>query len=165
MANQEYPILNGVAPSWADISVRISPNGGQLVEMVDIAAINTSRAVEVGLQRGASGGRVLNRTTGQGSQEASITLYQSGAKQLYRALMQLAPVRGNQRVISLVQFQIHQQWTPLGSAEIYERIIKGCRVIGDTLNAAEGTDAQQIEVPLSVLEIADIIDGQEVVLL
>jgi len=165
MANQEYPILNGVAPSWADISVRISPNGGQLIEMVDIAAINTSRAVEVGLQRGASGGRVLNRTTGQGSQEASITLYQSGAKQLYRALMQLAPVRGNQRVISLVQFQIHQQWTPLGSAEIYERIIKGCRVIGDTLNAAEGTDAQQIEVPLSVLEIADIIDGQEVVLL
>ena len=165
MANQEYPILNGVAPSWADISVRISPNGGQLIEMVDIAAINTSRAVEVGLQRGASGGRVLNRTTGQGTQEASITLYQSGAKQLYRALMQLAPVRGNQRVISLVQFQIHQQWTPLGSAEIYERIIKGCRVIGDTLNAAEGTDAQQIEVPLSVLEIADIIDGQEVVLL
>ena len=68
-------------------------------------------------------------------------------------------------MISLVQFQIQVQHTPPGSDEIYEFRLKGCRIAGRTLNSAEGSDAEQVEVPLSIIELVDIIDGQEIVLI
>jgi hypothetical protein len=42
--------------------------------------------------------------------------------------------------------------------------LKGCRLLGRTFNATEGSDAQQIEVPLSVIEIVDVVDGRDVVM-
>jgi hypothetical protein len=165
MPNNEFPILDGIAPSWADIIVRATPKGGPLIEMKDIAAINTGTSLEVGEQEGASGGRVIKRTSGRGKQEASITFYRSGFQRFLRALMALAPSRGNQRLISLVHFGIQIQHTPPGDVEIYEYRIKGCRYMGRTMNAAEGVDAQQVECPISVLEIADMIDGEEVVMI
>lgn len=163
--NNEYPVLDGMAPSFADISVKAKPNGAPLIEMVDIAAINTSSTLEIGEQRGASGGRVLRRTTGSKTDEASWTLYRSGAQKLLRSLMAIAPRRGNQALVSLVHFDIIVQHTPPGDVEIYEYRLKGCRVSGRTLNSAEGTDAEQVEIPLSIGELVDIIDGVEVVLL
>lgn len=161
MANQQFPVLNGVAPSWADIIVKCELFDGPLLDVVDIAAINTSTAVEVGAQRGASGGRVLKRTTGQVDYEASLTLYRDGYQKLIRNLAAAAPSRGNQKLMSLVHFNIQVQHTPPGSAEVFEYLVKGCRITGRTLNGAEGTDADQVEVPLSVIEIVDIIDGVE----
>ena len=161
--NTDYPILNGVAPSWADIVVKLTPEGGSVLDIKDIKAINTGRSLEVGEQRGA-GGRVMRRTIGQPSQEASMTLYRSGLQKLLRALLPLAPRRANQAMISLVHFDIQIQHSVPHDDEIYERIVRGARVTGDTLNAAEGSDAQEAEVPLSVIEIVDIIDGVEVVL-
>ncbi len=167
--NNEYPTVNGVATSWADIVVTGTPEGGPQIDIKDIAAISTSRTVEVGEQRGASGGRVTRRTTGQVSYEGSITFYRSGYQKFLRSMVAAAKaqglVRGNQIAISPVVFGLQIQHTPLGSDEIYDRRAKGCRVLGDTLDAAEGTDADQIEVPLSIIEIADILDGEEVVLL
>jgi hypothetical protein len=163
--NNEYPVLDGVAPSWADIQINITPSGGALIEMKDIAAITRGSTVEVGEQRGASGGRVLKRTTGSVSYEASLTLYRSGYQKLLRGLKDSAPVRGNQKIISLVHFQVQVQHTPEGEDEIFEYRIKGCRVMGATVNDAEGTDAEQVEVPLSPIEIVDMIDGEEVVML
>jgi hypothetical protein len=161
----DFPVLDGIAPSWADIIVRATPAGGALIEMKDISAINTGRSVEVGEQKGASGGRVIKRTTGEAKYEGSLTLYRSGYQKLLRGLMELAPSRGNQRIISLVHFGIQVQHTPPGDVEIYEYRLKGCRLIGGTVNSAEGTDADTVEVPLSVLEIVDMIDGVEVVML
>ena len=163
--NNEYPSLDGVAPSWADIVIKATPIGGNLIDLIDIAAINTNTTVEVGEQRGATGGRVRKRTTGSVSYEASMTLYRTGYQTLLRNLQALAPVRGNQRLVSLVHFQIQVQHTPPGDEEIYEYVLKGCRWMGRALNGAEGTDADQVEVPLSVIEIADIVDGVEVVAL
>lgn len=161
--NNEYPVLDGIAPSWADIIVKATPKGAALIDIKDIAAINTGTTVEVGEQRGASGGRVIKRTTGSVSYEASITLYRSGYQKLVRGLMAIAPTRGNQKVISLAHFGIQVQHTPPGDIEIYEYRLKGCRILGRSLNGAEGTDADQVEVPLSVIEIVDMIDGVEVV--
>jgi hypothetical protein len=163
--NNEYPIVDGVAVSWADIAVTITPIGGALAKTVDISAIHTGRSVEVGYQRGATGGRKKKRTTGQSDEEASITFYRDGFQAFYRALAKIAPARGNQLVVGLVVFGVQMQWTPLGSVEIFERRVKGARIIGDTIDGAEGSDADTVEVPLSVMEIVDIIDGKEVVLL
>lgn len=172
------PLINGFAPSWCDIAVRIS-GGGPLIELGDIAAIDYNGSVEVGEQR--EGGRVTNRTRGSSSYEASMTLYASGYQKLLAGLITAAPVRGSQSLLSLAVFTINIQFTPptgggvvgqalgaaagaLGVGGIFETRLKGCRVLGRNVSAAEGNDAQKIEVPLSVIEIADVINGREVVL-
>lgn len=165
MVNQAYPSLNDVEPSWADIGVSATIDGGSLLDMVDIKGIKWGRKVEVGEKRGASGGRVMARTTGQGSQEASMTLYRSGMRKLVKGLIAKAPTRGNQAIISLVSFDIVVQHTPPGESEIYEVHIKGCRYLGDDDDMKEGTDPDTLEVTLNPIEIANIVNGVEVVLL
>jgi hypothetical protein len=163
--NQDYPVLDGIEPSWADVKIEAEIFDGPLIDMKDIQSINTSRSLDIGVSRGASGGRKKRRTTGQGDEEASWTLYRTGFQNLLRNLMSVAPVRGNQRLVSLVHFNISYSYSPPGSTEIFERKILGCRISGDTMNDAEGSDPQTVEVPLSVASIVDVIDGKEVVLI
>ncbi len=163
--NNDYPVLDGIAPSWADVTIKCSLYNGPLIETKDVAAFSRGSTVEVGEQRGTSGGRVMKVTTGSVSHEASITLYRSGLQTLARAFASIAPVRGNQRLISLVRFDIQIQHTPPNDVEIYEFRAKGCRLMGVSMSLAEGTDADQVEIPLKPIEIVDVIDGQEIVLL
>ncbi len=164
-ANNDYPVLDGIAPSWADVIVRCSPVGAPLIEMKDIKAINTSRDVELGEQR--AGGRVKKRTSGSGKADASMTLYKEGHQKLERALANVpgCPVRGNEYLIRFVHFGIQIQYTPPGSTEIYEKRLKGVCVIGDSENGAEGTDANTVEVKLSVVTNCNVVDGKEIVLI
>lgn len=164
MANQASPAINDFAPSWADIAVTFTVSGGQALETGDIAGVSYSSSVEVGEMRGASGGRVMARTRGDVSYEASLTLYRSGYRKLQKALMEQAPTRGNQSLISLAPFDVLIQHTPPGETEIYTTKIKGCRVLGHSDDMAEGTDPDQVEVTLSPIEIVQIIDGVEVAL-
>lgn len=165
MPSSAYPALNDFAPSWADISVTMTVSGGEALETADIAAAKWSSSVEVGEQRGTSGGRVMARTVGDVSYEASITLYRSGWRKLQKALVAQAPSRGNQKLISLAPFDVMIQHTPIGESEIYVTKIKGCRVLGASDDMQEGTDPDKIEVTLSPIEIVQIIDGEEVALI
>jgi hypothetical protein len=164
VTNNQYPVLDGIAPSWSDIKCTLAASGLPLLEMWDLKAVNTGRTVEVGSQ--LSGGRVKKRTTGALTQEASITVYRDQFSKFCAALAKAAPkVRGDYYAISLVHFGFVIQHTPPGSSEIFERRLTGCRVLTDALNGAEGTDADSVEVGLSVMEIVDIIDGKKIVLL
>jgi hypothetical protein len=160
-----FPSLNDIEPSWADIGVTFSIGGGPVIQMADIAAIKWGRKVEVGYKRGASGGRIMARTTGQGSQEATATLYRSGYRNLIKGLVTQAPTRGNQAMISLVSFDISIQHTPPGEDEIYHNVIKGCRLLEDADDMKEGVDPDKVEITLNPMEIVNLIDGQEIVLL
>jgi len=161
----EYPTLNGFAPSWADISTSFSVSGGPILEMADYAGIKWKRSVEVGEQRGASGGIVLNTTVGSASQEASATLYRSGHRKLIRSLASVAPSRGNQKRISLVGFTIVILHTPPGESDIYTVEIRGCRLIGDDAQMQEGPDADKLEISLNPKQVVNIENGVEIVLL
>ncbi len=163
--NQLYPALNDIEPSWADIVVTTTVYDGALLENIDIAGITWGRTVEVGERRGGSGGRVMARTTGSVSYEASMTLYRSGYRRMLKALAAVAPTRGNQKLISLVGFDVMIQHSPPGEVEIYQTKIKGCRFLGDSNDNAEGTDADKIELTLSPLEIVQIINGEEIALI
>lgn len=166
MPNQRFTILDGIAPSFADIRVIATPSNAPLIEMEDIKSINTGMSMEIGEQRGASGGRVIYTTTGNVKNEASMTLYATGFNKFLRGLRPLAPLRGGkQRLISLVHFGLQVIWTPPGMTEIFEFRVKGCRYTGRAFNAAEGPDAQTIDVTLNPKEIADMIDGEECVLI
>lgn len=165
MVNQAFPLLNGYAPSWADIQVTSTLYNGPLVAISDISALKWDDKVEVGSQKGVSGGRVTRRTVGEASREASITFYRNGWRNFVKQLMTLAPDRANQKAISLVAFDVLVQHTPPDDEEIYQVKIKGCRVLGRAGDYKEGTDPDTVEVPLSVAEIVEIIDGVEVVLI
>lgn len=161
----DFPFVNDMECSWADIGISFTVFGGPVIEEPDVSAVKWDRAVEVGVKRGASGGRVRSRTRGSGSQNASMTMYRGGLLRLIRGLMQKAPLRGNQRIIGVVQFDILVQHTPLLSTEIFKTKIKGCRYLGDSDDMSEGNEADTVEVTLNPIEVAQIIDGQEVVLI
>ena len=150
---QEYPSLNEIEPSWADIQIAITPYDGAELNMNEIAGINWSRSVEVGERRGTSGGRVMARTTGAVSYE------------LLQALMANAPERGDQLRVGLVGFDIIIQHTPPNSDSVYTTKIKGCRLLGDSSDQSEGTDAQQLEITLNPLEIVELVDDREIALI
>lgn len=166
MSTNDFPVFDGICPSYADIGVTTSLSGSPLIDMADIKSISTGSSLEVGELIGASGGRVMKRTTGTGKYTAGMVLYRSGYQKFLRALAAVAPVRaGRQKRVALVHFQIKVAFTPPGDVEIYETIIRGCRFAGRDLNSAEGNDADTVDVKLNPLEIVDIIDGEEVVLL
>ena len=162
---QSFPSINDFAVSWADIAITFTVPGGLTLTGDDVASIKWSRKVDVGEQRGASGGRVMARTLGSGTQEASANFYRPGLSKLEDALAAVAPSRGNQKIISAVGFDILIQHTPLGSSLIYTTKIKGCRYLGDSDDNKEGNDADQIEVTLNPIEIVRIKNGVEIVLL
>lgn len=165
--NQDFPTLNGEAQSWANISASLTVQGGTLLETSDFSDITWTRTVEVGEQRGASGGRVMRRTVGQVSYESSITLYASGYERLVAALMESAPSRGNQKLISLVAFDLQIFHTMILDAEeaVREVKIKGCRLLSDSFSGAEGVDADKVEVGISTIEIVKVVNGQEVAMI
>lgn len=165
MINNEFPVFDGIAPSWADLQIKVKGKSTALLDMRDVKEIKTGSTLEFGEQRGVSGGRVIKRTSGSLKNEASWVLYHSGWVKLVRNLKALAPLRGNQRVLRYVHFDLQYLWTPPGDVDIYETRIKGCFVSGRTLNGAEGVEATTIEVPLSPLVVADVIDGEEIVIL
>lgn len=165
MVNQAYPSLNDIEPSWADIKATFTVFDGDVLEMVDFASIKFGDKVEVGDRRGASGGRRMARTTGSRSEEASASLYRSGHRRLVKSLASKAPTRGNQKLISLVGFDILIQHTPPGEVEIYTVKIKGCRLLGRDFDFKEGNDADQVAIALNPIEIVEIIDGSEIVLI
>jgi hypothetical protein len=168
--NNNYSVLDGIAPSWADITCKIQATGAPLFTADQISAMSGARKVEIGNQQGASGGRVMKRTTGAVTHEASITFYRDGYDLFLEMLAQVAATlpglqRGNELLVSLVHFDVQILHTPPLSSKIYERRWYGARMIGDTLAHKEGTEADTIEVPISVAKIADMSKGKEIVLL
>lgn len=149
MGQQEFPTINEVEPSWADLAINIPLYSGPTVQTKDIAAIKYNDKVDVGVKRGTNGGRKTGRTTGQLDNDASITFYLNGWKILRTALA------SKDKRISLVGFDIMVQFTPPGSPDIISHKIVGCRVVGRTFDLAEGPDPQKIEIPLNIMNIEE----------
>lgn len=163
--NEDFPVFDGITPAWADVQITAKPGTGSLIDMKEVKEISTGTAVSFGEQQGTSGGRVMKRTTGTAKNTASITLYRSGFQKLQRALIPFAKKRGNQVLLATAHFNITYQLTPFNDPEIYETRLSGCKFAGRDINGAEGDDPALAVVPLSVSQIADIVDGQELVML
>jgi hypothetical protein len=165
--NNEFPILDGIAPSFGDLSCVIRGTSIAALKMNDINAISTNSTRERGEQRNA-GGVVVRRTVGQSSRESSLTLYRHGVQNLWRNLIvgaqALGLVQGNQALIALVPFTIDYKHSPPGSDEIFQRILRGCMVDGAAMNSAVGTDAQTVEIPINTIQIVDVVDGVEAII-
>lgn len=146
---QDYPSLQDIEPSWADITISFPIYGGNTVVTKDIAAIKWSDKVDVGVTRGTNGGRKTKRTTGLYDCESTVTFYRAG----WRAVRDVL-VAKNKR-ISLVGFDILIQHTPPGESRIYNVKIAGCRVLGRAADMSESADADKVEVPVNPMIIEE----------
>ncbi len=158
MPNQAFPSVNSQECSWADIAVTFNIPSGDTVPLVDLEGIKFSRKVEVGESRGTSGGRVMKRTAGSETVEASASMSRSGVVQLVEALevaaMAAGQIRGNEVIISGVSFDILVQHTPLGDSRIYTAKLSGCRFLGDSYDHKQGNEAEMVELTLNPIKIA-----------
>lgn len=164
--SQEYPILNDVAPSWADVSVTFNFLAGETFKNIEFSEIKWTSKVDKGEQRGASGGRVMKRTTGAKTDEGSCVWYKAGLWRLLSVVVPYAPVRGNQRLISQVPFNVIILHTSPGSDTIIHEEMRGCTINSFESSMSEGTDAEKVPMDLKPIETAWVLaDGTEVVLL
>jgi hypothetical protein len=166
----EFPLINGKTPSFSDISIVGMAGMGLFFDVGEVAGVTSNGALEIGRQR--AGGKTVKRTTGQTSEEASLSFYQSGWVNFLRRLQALAPRNGKGQVqIALVEFDLDVIWMPavmlsaIPDTNLYHRRIKGCKIMGRELSSQEGADPNKIEVPLDPLEVCDVVDGQEFVLI
>lgn len=162
MAQEEYPTLQGDAPSWADIETDHIIYDGEIVSTKDYQAINWERTVEVGELRGASGGRVRRRTRGQVSYTLSVTYYKDGARRMRDALAATALAKGyvdaqGRPQISRVPFSLLSKHSVDGDARIHTMLAQGLRWLGESGTSTEGVDAETVEVTFSPMEIE--VDG------
>lgn len=139
--------INGAVPSWADLSFDFTLYEGKNVRISDISALNFAENIEVGEKRGA-GGRLRGTTRGQGTPEASATLYQEGWDQLEDALAEVDPDN-----MSLVYLTVRLLWTPPGSSRIDRVEIVGSRITGLSSSNAEGVDPSQREITFKPIRI------------
>lgn len=172
MPTQSFPNINGDACSWADIKVSIDVPDVAEVGLVDLEGLKWMDKVDVGEQRGASGGVVMATTRGSLSTEASMTLSRRGANQLIKALAVAAAelpnaVNGNEIAISGVRYSILVEHTPLGSTEIFRAKLWGCRFLGRSHEYKQGNEADVVEVTLNPIKAAEFDDttGKWIVLL
>jgi len=149
--SQQYPTLNGNAPSWTDIIITLNVSGGVTVRNVDIKSIKWSTKVERGEQRGASGGRVLKRTTGSVTHEGSWEIYKSGLKTIVGAISAAPGVltRGSAKLISVVDFDISIAHDTPGDPDIVREVMQGCRLSSFESSMTEGDDAEIVPMDLA----------------
>lgn len=160
MAANATHAVNDFECSWADLGATIDIADGESVEDLDFSAIKFDDSVNVGVRRRR--GKKVKSTVGEEDANGSVTLSLASKTAFFRKLMAVAPVRDGQKKISLVTFSLLVQYTPLGSEEIFTTRLDGCRVIGRTSDNAEGPDPTNVELPLYVGQVVDIIDGEEV---
>lgn len=160
------PTLNGVAPSWAEFEATANVNGGTSLTLGGLKSLTWESAIARGEQRGASGGRVIKRTTGAKTDTASCEFYQDGLRELQRQLVAVAPKDSAGRpMLSKVSFDIVVKHAVDTDADIFVTKILGCHLDKLSGNHAEGTDPNVIGVDLNPIEIVEVIDGQDTVLL
>lgn len=160
------PTLNANSPSWTNIKITVNVLGGQTAPAIDIKSITWESKVERGMQRGASGGRVLKRTTGQKTDTAAAEFYRDGLRTLVRWLIEVAPKDSAGRpMLSQATFDVVIKFALEGDPEIYETKLTGCHLDKIAGSHAEGTDPDVIAVDLNPIEVIEVIDGQDTVLL
>lgn len=165
MANnqQAFPSVNGVESSFAEIAIGLDISGGSSFTGLDISGVKFDSKVSPGMRK--KGGRPAARTRGDIDYTASLILSRKSMQLLKEGLGVTAPQNGNQRLISLVEFQIQVLHTPIGSTDVFESLIKRCRLVGEAHDYKEGADSDMVECDLSVMQIAEKINNVEYVLL
>lgn len=165
-----FETLNGDAVSWSELSAVTKIRGGIPLPQPDLKSCDHAAKVERGDKRGASGGRVVSRTTGSATNSGSASWYKAGLRDFKRALKNAALAAGyinsdGHVQLSKVAFDLVIMHSYEGDPEIYIIKLVGCHLDGDSGKHAEGNEAETVDVELNPLRIVEVIDGVDTVLL
>lgn len=137
MAAPNYPVINGVSHSWADVSIDLN---GEI--FVGVLALNYSSALEPGEVRG-TGPEVLAHTRGDATHEGSLELLKADGEAFLAAL-------GDG--FGEVRFTVTASYGAEGLPVVTDRLI-GCRIKNLSQDGAQGTDPSKITLDLAPLSI------------
>jgi hypothetical protein len=165
-----FETMNGRAVSWSELEATANIGGGIPLIQPDLKSCDHESKVDRGEKRGASGGRVVARTTGAVSNSASATWYRAGLRDFKKALSNAAVSAGHVNSdghvqLSKVPFDLVITHSYEDDPEIYVVKLLGCHLDKDSGKHAEGTDAETIDVDLNPLRIVEIVNGIDTVLL
>lgn len=143
-----YPQFNGVVPSWAELKIAFSHDGGSF-STADVASLDWDDSLEPGDVYGQGAGK-LGRTKGKYSATAKISIYDTptGSAAFEASLAQASAS------IGIVGFDISASWDT-GDGNVRTVEIKGCRVTKRTGTGASsgGTDPSKTDYELNVMLI------------
>jgi hypothetical protein len=155
------PTKDEFAPSWQDISLKFRLYGGRTFEVSDVKGVTLNTSIDIGQQR-ATGGVVVRRTTGSETHTGSVNLYRRGWISALEEMVKVAPLKLGKRRIGGIHFDIEVQHSFPGESRIYTMRVKGCRVAGREYGPQEGNDPDTVNIPMSIADIVDVINGEEV---
>lgn len=144
-----FPIINGNAASWAEMTFKVHILGAVAIPIDDIVEIDYADMLEPGKARGA-GPRIKARTVGEYDTDGSMGILRAAFKTLQLALNSVNPGR-----IGLVPFDIVVQWVPLDflNPEVITDKLVGCRIAGRAQSAATGPDPSKVTCKLSLAQL------------
>lgn len=163
-------MIDGRAVSWAEVAILVNIAGGITLPIVGISSISSESKVERGEARGASGGRVIARTTGAVTNSGTATFYAFALESLKDAIASLALANGYVNAdghvqVSRVSFDIIVTHDWIDDAKIYVRKYLGCHLDSESVKDEEGTDAKKVDVDINPLRVVSVVNGKEIVLL
>jgi hypothetical protein len=132
-----YPIINGVAHSWANVEITAK---GQI--FTGVVSISYTATLEPGEVRG-TGSQVIARTQGEETLEASIELLKADAQELIDAL-------GDG--FGMVPFEIVVNYAPKGLPVITDTL-KACRITSPQNDHSQGPDGLTVSFDLHPMAI------------
>lgn len=155
----DYSTLASQARSWADLLATIAIHDGETIEDVDIASLNVGATRSRGAQM--KHGRKYARTRGTTEYSGSVAFYDSGWSAFMPALVRAASAKGVP--IFDVGFDIIAKRKAVDSTSVATLIVRDCVLDEDSWDFAEGEDPDQTAVTLNVMQVVEIVDGEEVV--
>jgi len=139
--NNETPLINGEAVSWAQITVNLLG-----VPLTGITAVSYEDMQEI-MNNYGKGNYPVSRGFGKVESKASITLLAEEAN----ALIDRAPIG---RLQEIPEFDIVVAYLPVGSVEApYSHTIRNCRFKGNNRKVKQGDTKVEVEYELVVSHI------------
>lgn len=153
---QDLPLIQGQMVDWAQIGIALQILGAVDFKTIDFAALEFGHTMEGADLVYGTGPSPTGDVVGRYKPNASMTMYYDKAIQFRR---QLAVVN---KKLTLVRFNVDVAWSPLdGLGEVHKAVLKGARLIGETIDPAPGGGATTLQMPLLVSRIE--LDGKSLV--
>jgi hypothetical protein len=155
----DYSTLASQARSWADVIATIVIHDGETIDDVDIAALSVGSARSRGTQN--KHGRPYARTRGTTTYSGSITFYDSG----WDAVIPALQAQAVSKAIDLfdVSFDIIVKRKAVDSTDVSTHIVRDCVIDENAWDFSEGDDPDQTPITLNVMQLVQIVNGEEVV--
>lgn len=148
--SEEYPLVNGRAPGWANTKITLSPNGGADFETRDFTGVKFADGHDGELLFG-TGSLAVAKLDGQVAPEGSFTMLLPAFVRFQAALAAINPE------IGAVDFDVHVSWSPKtgpAAGRTFDAVMYGCSIKKRSFDGAGGKAAEvEVELLYTLLEI------------